>query len=707
MANRTLTRLEDMQANNTAHFQHWNHSITDGMQQLRDQIAKARHAAEAIRISVQSASQRAGSAPAFSGCIRSYIPRNVGLTTANTIRMSVAFNGAPDGNSPLLFVQGAAAGTFIALEIRQHRVHLLWNLGGNTAMLRHPTELRPQDIKYNDAWYQIVVNRTMNTASLSVAQMDNQGVLRPTSPVTGHTRPEHTRLRLSAVDSRLWIGGVPSDIRPAELLHGAAAMGIVVHQLHVDDEPVGLWNFAHSQGECAGAMTGAYETTTSGSGSWNFNGRGYATVQKKSRQMTTRFTMQLVYRTFDENALLFLAVDESTNRSVSLTLHRGRLIFRIDYGNAVKLEISTAERYNDGNWTKCEVARYFAGGTESALLTVPGREEPAPGSPTTPITSRMLPNLNKAVYYLGGVPPGFRSGTTKAPGADHAFLGCMRDIQVNGETYDPMESSAYFGVETQCRTTVTQAGFHGSGWLQLAAPALRKRANFALVLRTLHPEGLVLLAVDSAAAPGSGNYSVSLVNGRPHVWLQTAASQPVRLSSNVSLNDGDWHVLAVQKFGCKVELRVDDVLHAAGRFDANGCAVQVGGDDGRLFVGGAPDNWEKYPGVAASFDRFVGAVKDVVFNNATVPFNEQRGFQHVQLGRTGPAMGEDGDGRIGGGSVGGGGGGGTAMAPFSSHAAAASAAVVEQSALGRSFAAVPEGCHRVSDGGVVCADIRA
>lgn len=723
-ANRTLGRLEDMQANNTAHFQRWNASIADGLQELRDKIAKARHAADAIRISVQSkpVASSSSSDDDSGSCIRSYIPRIVGLTTSNTIRLSVALNpnaaSTAGAATPLLFVQGAVAGTFIALELRQRRVHLAWNLGGNTGQLTHTVELQPRDPKYNDAWYQIAVNRTMNLATLSVAQMDAHGALRPTRSLSGSTSPEHTRLLVSGRDSRLWLGGVPAGIRPAELAAGqrstaAAPLAAIVHKLHVDGEPVGLWNFAHSQGACAGAVAGAHETSTSafGSASWHFNGHGYATVQKKSRRMMSRerFAMQLIFRTFDENALLFLAVDESTNRSVSLTLHRGRLTFRIDYGNASKLEIGTAQRYNDGNWTKVEVARHFAGGTESGMLTVPHKEERS-GSPTTPIARTMLPNLSKAVYYVGGVPPGFRSGTTKAPGADHAFLGCMRDIQVNGETYDPMESTAYFGVEPNCRAAadaITMAGFHGSGWLALPAHSLRKRANFGLVLRTRQPDALVLVAM---AGDATANYSVALVGGRAHVWLQTAASaQPVRLAANGTLNDGEYHVVAVQKSGCRVELRVDDRLQDAGRLEPQGCAVLMGaggGSEARMYLGGAPDVWEKYAdGLAPTFARFEGTIRDVVFNNATVAFEEQLGFAQVQLGRAGPPMGELLALAAGGGGGGAGGSGGGALAALSSQVGAGGAGGVgggggageaASAGIGRSFAAVPEGCSRVS-----------
>lgn len=83
-------------------------------------------------------------------------------------------------------------------------------------------------------------------------------------------------------------------------------------------------------------------------------------------------------------------------------------------------------------------------------------EEEKTGSPTTPITANLLPELSSAIYYVGGVPPGFRSGITKAPGADHAFLGCMKDLQINEDAYDPLDSSSYFGVEPTCKDSLTK-----------------------------------------------------------------------------------------------------------------------------------------------------------------------------------------------------------------------------------------------------------
>lgn len=110
-------------------------------------------------------------------------------------------------------------------------------------------------------------------------------------------------------------------------------------------------------------------------------------------------------------------------------------------------------------------------------------EEPQTGSPTKPITNAMLPEVSKALFYIGGTPPGFKSGTTKAPGAENAFFGCMRDIQINGEIFDPLDSQNYYGIEPTCKDVITKAGFYGNGYLELPSHSLRKRANFGFVFR--------------------------------------------------------------------------------------------------------------------------------------------------------------------------------------------------------------------------------
>ncbi|TMW53859.1 hypothetical protein DOY81_001030 [Sarcophaga bullata] len=663
LANISLTYVEEQQVKEQVEFDKWNTSMARDIQNLKDQIAKAKHAAEGIKISLESLGPK---------CLRSYLPTSYGLTTSNTIKLSFALPNR-NGNSPLLYIQGTE-GRYIALDLFKRHVRLLWNLGGITEIITHPLEIQTRDPQYDDAWYHVEVNRTLNIGSLLVRRMNNYGSLVPQMPVTGNTDVEFTRF-FQTPEERIYLGGYPKILRTKDL-QLSPGLNVVVHNVEVDNKPMGIWNFITSEGKCGGAMIGAQESSSS-SVARHFNGLGYAEV-KKSRPRPYRknmFALQMTFKTLDENALLFLAVDDKNNRSVSVTLSRGRIMFRIDYGDESKLEINTTNKYNTGKWIKIEAAREFVPkrGTENGILRV-NNERPITGSPSVPIKSHMLPDLSKPVYYLGGVPPGFTSATSKAPGADNPFLGCMMDVQVNGETYDPLGSSSFFGVEPSCKEMITKAGFTGQGYIELASQSLRKRANAGFVFRTLQPDCLLLLAAyppevndDYDAKDLKGNYSISLIDGHLQVWINSGRSF-IQLQSNVSLNDGEFHVVNLLKNGRKFELMVDDELQVSKNLMGSPTLVSMPRDAGGLYIGGAPP-YEDYTPLAPTFIKLEGAVRDVVFNNRTLNFNQALSFVNVQIGRNGPAMG----------SVNG----------------LSDILLKTEPMIGKSFTAAPEGCKRV------------
>ncbi|XP_033151119.1 laminin subunit alpha-1 isoform X1 [Drosophila mauritiana] len=663
LANVSLSYLEQQAEKEQQVFEVWNNSMAQQLQQLRDQIAKARHAAEAIDVSLESLGPK---------CIRSYLPASYGLSTSNKIRMSFALSNHLE-SSPLIHL-ASSEGRHITLELYKRRVRLVWNLGGTTATVTHPMVVHTRDPKYDDAWYHVEANRTLNLGSLVVRRMNNYGELTPPNPVTitGSTDTEHTRFYQSRSD-RISLGGFASKD-----LQFTPGLNVVVHQVEVDNKPLGLWNFVTSEGSCGGSMVGAKESSAS-STARHFNGLGYAQLMKTRPRPTRKnlFSVQMTFRTLDENALLFLAVDDKNNRSVSVTLSRGRIMFRIDYGDESKLEINTTKKYNVGQWIKIEAAREFSAkrSTENGMLRV-NNDRPISGAPTLPVNIHLLPDLSKTVYYLGGVPPGFTSGTSKAPGADNPFLGCMKDVQVNGETYDPLESSSYYGVEPSCKDMITKAGFSGNGYLELPSQSLRKRSNTALVFRTLQPDCLLLLAAyppeilgDYDAKDIKGNFSISLVDGQLHVWVNSGRSF-IKMSSNSSqMNDGEFHVVHLIKTGRKLELMVDDELQEIRNLNGNPTVVSLPRDAGGLYIGGAPAH-ESYTPLAPTFVNLEGAIRDVVFNNRTINFNDALTFSNVQIGRNGPLMG-------------------------SLKGGLYDVLLKTEPMIGKSFTASPEGCKRI------------
>jgi laminin, alpha 1/2 len=327
-----------------------------------------------------------------------------------------------------------------------------------------------------------------------------------------------------------------------------------------------------------------------------------------------------------------------------LTLHEGKLVFRIDYGES-QLEINTTNRYNTGKWVNVEAAREFTSksNTENGSLKV-DNEEPRTGSPTKPVTNALLPAVSKAPFYLGGVPPGFKSGTTKAPGADNPFFGCLRDIQINGEIFDPLDGQSNFGVEPSCKEIITRAGFSGNGYVELPSHSLRKRANFGFVFRTLLSDCLLLFSgfppqtnADYDSKDVRGNFSVSLVNGHIQVWVDAGKGR-VELESNLTLNDGEFHVVNVNKIGRRFELRINDNLETTKTLSATPALVNSPEAVGGLFLGGTPD-FPDFDGLAPTFTGLEGAIKDVVFNNKTISLDHVISFKNVHMGGVGPSMG--------------------------------------------------------------------
>lgn len=240
-------------------------------------------------------------------CIRSYAPPTIGLSTSNTIKLSIALNSKATA-SPILYLH-ADENRFLAIEMVKRKIRFAWNLGGDTATITHSLELHKKDLEYDEAWYHIEANRTMNVGSLIVRQLGIHAQ-KASTMFTAASQPEFTKI-IFAPTNRLWIGAVPNEFRSKELLTHEPGLNVVVSNVLIDDKQIGLWNFMHNEGECDGAMYGARDITTTNN-IRHFNGQGYSVVKKERSKPYKKnfFSLQMSFKTLDENALLFLAVDE-------------------------------------------------------------------------------------------------------------------------------------------------------------------------------------------------------------------------------------------------------------------------------------------------------------------------------------------------------------------------------------------------------------
>lgn len=186
--------------------------------------------------------------------------------------------------------------------------------------------------------------------------------------------------------------------------------------------------------------------------------------------------------------------------------------------------------------------------------------------------------------------------------------------------------------------------FTGNGYVELSSHSLRKRANFGFVFRTLQKDCLLLFSgyppqtmADYDAKDVRGNFSVSLINGHIHVWVDAGKGR-VELESNLTLNDGEFHVVNLNKIGRKFELRINDDLQTVKTLSATPALVNSPEDFGGLFLGGVPE-FPEFDNLAPTFTGLEGAIKDVVFNNKTISFDQVMSFKNVHMGALGPHMG--------------------------------------------------------------------
>ncbi|CAA3033141.1 Hypothetical predicted protein [Olea europaea subsp. europaea] len=432
---------------------------------------------------------------------------------------------------------------------------------------------------------------------------------------------------------------------------------LCLHHVLLDGRPIGLWNF-RSQSDTCTACIEAYNDPSEllhssqnhsdanipfwqplillraeevqEEQAYRFSGDGYSVLHHDSIGTYNKylFSVSLSFRSFDENAILFLATGHQTGRFVSLVLHQGHVVFRIGYGGDASLEISTNSRYNTGNWTRLEATRYFdrKKKVERGILKV--ESESRDGAPTPPPSQEDIPDLLKAQYYLGGVPPGF-SASVALPSS---FLGCMADINVAQEGYNPMRGK-FWGVQSGCSNKpLTVVGFHGDGYLELQSHTLKKKASFGFVFATKQGDALLMLStLEGFTSSGDANedneeatnlidqenrqsyYSVSLRRGQIDVRINAGRGE-VRLASDSSeYGDGLYHSILISKFGRRLELRVDDVVHSLASLPEGSSMVKAPGQYGGLFFGGLPFDINT-TGRAVSDIPLIGTIKDAIFN---------------------------------------------------------------------------------------------
>ncbi|EFN76045.1 Laminin subunit alpha-1 [Harpegnathos saltator] len=642
-ADAKLISLSNAAMKRKAVFDKWNDTLATKLQNLKDKIAEARNTVDGIRVSVKSVDGKQ--------CIRSYRPETLQPSATTSIVMTFVLPaGRKEGS--LFYLPSGINDDFVALEIVDRKVRFLWNVGGGTGILTHPEVLENGDLQNDMSWYRVEAERTRHIGKLSVRkQTSTSGRY---LPVINSTNSEYGRFDVLPTD-RVWIGGIPkSQRKPMELIAPNGLPGCV-HQVILDGKQIGLWNFISTAPDmaCTACVEGVVDARDDIA--YSFNGKGYAVRNRVSSvpYIWSLFGVSFSFRTYDENALLFLAINPDNNQHIMIYLREGKVILHVGYGGNVSMEMSSTYKYNTGNWTKMDAWRQYLvqKNIEKCSLSIDTDDDKRIGAPTPQPKKEDIPNLARAKYYIGGLPPSFRADDVVLP-SQVSFLGCMSNIVVQ-DGYDPM-AELYYGVEPSCRNKpLTVVGFYGDGYLEHPASTLKKKHSvLSFSFRTVQEAAMLLLSTSEGSEVGSSSgtddmnqeqnnknyYSVCIVNGQVQARLNAGRGE-LLLQSNGTFNDGRYHSATVIKTRKEIELRIDDAYQSTGRLPTS-AAIKAPNVNGGLFFGGLPALINNTKMVTTHTPLY-GAIKDVIINDQIIRFDDAVNFDHALIGRSGPSMGKD------------------------------------------------------------------
>ncbi|XP_055337185.1 laminin subunit alpha-1-like [Paramacrobiotus metropolitanus] len=609
---RNTTLLEGM----TKTLDSLHRDMAGKIQRLRNLILSTKQAASSLQISL--------SHDANGMCRRSYEPPII-PSSANTITLTYS-TSVPERNALLMYIGNpkslALEPDFMAVEVFERRVRFVWNVGNDTKVIQHPPDQRSateSSLLQKDVWYKIEIIRVKNTAQLSVVPMSETQQSSPLL-INGSSAAGFTRMDLNR-SSEMFVGGLPNSVDVPEILSREfyGCLGGIA----IDGQQIGLWNFKHTQG-CTGCVTSASEGGGE-VGAYTFNGGGYASVPQIRRYNNKRYSIFLTFRTFDENALLFLCANdkEPMGDFISLELRDGKVVFQFYLGGNNHLLVSTNRRFNTGNFVNVRAERH------EFLADLRVDDDHIKAS-LPQVKPDGLELANRPVYF-GGVPPGFVF-QTRYNISHKPFIGCMKDIQIDVSTVDLLSRRVYHvDLEQGCRNrAIRDVSFSNSaGYLKLPGKTLPANASISFSFATGQADGLLIASVSKNYKRDHNYWTASIQGGRIVLTFSSGSAAKLKVIIDKSFyDDRVLHTVSIRKRKKKIEISVDDQVVQEEK-------VQIQGTDiisDIIYVGGVPSDVD-LSSIAASARSFVGCITGLIISGELIGFEQLQAFDRAAIGR--------------------------------------------------------------------------
>ncbi|XP_012267208.2 laminin subunit alpha [Athalia rosae] len=451
----------------------------------------------------------------------------------------------------------------------------------------------------DNIWRQVIIERTGKNIKLIIREDIGEG--EDELFVKEQVLPgPYSIFNLDQEQSKLFVGGYPTSFQMQKDVTSASFEG-EMEELVIGDIPVSFWNFVDGEMNRKSAMERDKLINFQPSTGYRFDGNGYAIISLKQSQIPfngQRFALELNFKTFAENGLMYLMVNG--RNFLSLEMKNGHILYQYDLGEGPAAIVTTTS-FNDGKWHSLEALRQGKTGVlkvDNAGFT----RGTVPGNANTFVSQERI--------YFGGHPTlhSYPSVTTEG------FEGCIDQVIMYETPVDLSGSTQAFGVMPGCPVRFASVVSFEEGnpgyvrWHNASAP---NSLQINLKFKTTAPSGLIYYATNEDQTATS---SLSLVNGQ--LVVRSQGEELVTSAVGTKYNDNEWHVVTATHDDEALRLDIDDKE----TYSTDRAPSPLHILYGSLYIGGLPQDFYVKSYAAGSTIPFAGCIGDATLNGIIINF---------------------------------------------------------------------------------------
>ncbi|KAM3860333.1 laminin subunit alpha-1 [Diretmus argenteus] len=579
-------------------------TLSRNLSDIRELINQARRQAASIKVAVQ----------ADRSCVRSYRPE-LQSSNVNTLTLTVK-TSSPD--NLLFYLGGNTTADFLALEMHDGKVSMVWDVGSGSKTLEYPG----LDIN-NNRWTRINATRFGVHGSLSVHQLESES-----GPSPAVTAASPGRARVLDIDHNtvIYIGGLGAHTEKPSAL-GVSSFQGCLGEASLNERNIGLWNYQRREGDCRGCFSSPQAEETS----FHFDGSGFSLVQKSLRSTST--SIVLLFKTLSPGGLLLYLASNNTRDFLSMELVGGQVRLTFDLGSGL-LTLTSTRKYNTGVWYKITIQRSKRKGYLSIMAADQSSEKEVLEA-ESPGTASDLNRSDLDPIYIGGLPA---SRPIRRQVVSRSYVGCIKNVEIARSNFDLLRDA--YGVRKGCvLEAVRSVSVLNGGFLQLPARSLGHQGELLLSFSSNNQSGILLAALNGDnthnTQPRTPQFflSVQLVSG----WLEAelgkvgGASQRVVVKpSSGSFADGTKRSLIVTANRTSLSVQVDeDHVESVSRSSGGFSPLSPSS----FFIGGLPSGEESHLPIRLqnAARSFRGCIQNLVVGGVFIDLSRAIRYEGVEL----------------------------------------------------------------------------